>query len=93
MLFILFVLFSGCMNLLIYFVYFFSADSNLVTTPRPLSLLGRASGLSGLPGPPQGLEAVITSTRFMTLAWEAPTKDTVTITGYSVYYQQQGSER
>ena len=73
-----------------------AADSNLVTTPRPISLFGRStglSGLSGLPGPPLGLEAVITSTRFMTLAWEAPTQDTATITGYSVYYQQQGSER
>ena len=82
------------MNLLIYFVYFFSADSNLVTTPRPVSLLGRSSGLtSGRPGAPRGLEAVITSTRFITLAWEAPSSDTTDITGYSVYYQQQGSER
>jgi len=63
-------------------------------TTRPLSLLG--SGLlAGVPGPPANLQAVITSTRFITLAWEPPV--TVTqgspITGYSVFYQQQDSER
>ena len=63
-----------------------------MTSPRPVSLLGRVSGLGGLPGPPTSLEAVITSTRFITLAWQPP-ETAATITGYSVYYQQQGSER
>ena len=65
-----------------------------MTTPRPVSLLGPGPGLiTGLPSAPRGLEAVITSTRFITLAWEAPGPDTGAVTGYSVYYQQEGSER
>ena len=64
-----------------------------VTTARPLSLLGGGL-LKGVPGPPTNLEAVITSTRFLTLSWEHPADlDTEQITGYSVFYTQQGSER
>jgi hypothetical protein len=72
----------------------------VVTTPRPtLSLLGGGTGgsssvvLQGVPGPPTNLQAVITSTRFVTLTWEPPTSPGSQITGYSVFYQQEGSVR
>ena len=72
-----------------------------MSSPRPVSMLGPGPGLVSLssvagravPGPPTNLEAVITSTRFITLAWEPPSSNTAAITGYSVYYQQEGSER
>jgi len=70
------------------------ADSSLVTTTRPLSLIGGSSVvLHSVPMAPTNLEAVITSTRFITLAWEPPTTTHGPITGYSIFYQQEGSER
>lgn len=70
------------------------ADSSLVTTTRPLSLIGGSSVvLHSVPVAPTNLEAVITSTRFITLAWEPPTSTNGPITGYSIFYQQDGSER
>ena len=33
------------------------------------------------------------STRFLTLSWEAPDSTDNDITGYSVFYQEEGSER
>ena len=86
-------------NILFITVYFvFSADSVTMTTSKPLSLLGSAvpglqSMLSSLPSAPSNLEAVITSTRFITLAWEQPSANADSITGYSIFYQQEGSER
>ena len=67
-----------------------------VTTARSiLPILGGGGGGgsgSGVPGPPANLQAVITSTRFVTLSWEPPSSPTP-ITGYSVFYQQEGSVR
>ena len=65
------------------------------TTSRPV--LG-SSLLGGVPAPPTNLQAVITSTRFLTLAWEPPEPlagggGSGEITGYSVFYKQRNSER
>jgi hypothetical protein len=80
--------------ILSWFILVMTADSSLVTTTRPLSLIGGSSVvLHSVPVAPTNLEAVITSTRFITLAWEPPTSTNGPITGYSIFYQQDGSER
>lgn len=92
--------FNGfCISLFVFiilswFILVMTADSSLVTTTRPLSLLGGSSVvLQSVPAAPTNLEAVITSTRFITLAWEPPSSTNGPITGYSIFYQQDGSER
>ena len=49
--------------------------------------------LHSVPSAPSNLQALITSTRFITLAWDQPESNNLHITGYSVFYQQEGSER
>ena len=78
------------------FYFFYSAETpSGLTTTRPLTLLGSnlLSAHHSVPSAPSNLQAVITSTRFITLSWDQPTSNNLHITGYSVYYQQEGSER
>ena len=79
-----------------YILFFYSAETpSGITTTRPLTLLGSnlLPAHHSVPSAPSNLEAVITSTRFITLSWDQPTSNNLHITGYSVYYQQEGSER
>jgi neogenin len=46
-----------------------------------------------LPSAPRELKAVIVSARFVTLSWNPPEKVNGQILTYSVFYQQEGSER
>ena len=54
---------------------------------------GRRNVSAGSVGPPTDVRAMIVSTRFITLAWDQPESNNLHITGYSVFYQQEGSER
>jgi neogenin len=46
-----------------------------------------------LPSAPRELKAVIVSARFVTLSWNPPEKVNGHVLTYSVFYQQEGSER
>ncbi|XP_046984365.1 neogenin [Schistocerca americana] len=46
-----------------------------------------------VPSAPQFLEAVIVSTRFVTLSWKPPANARGEILAYSVYYRREGSQR
>ena len=79
-----------------YILFFYSAETpSGITTTRPLTLLGSnlLPALHSVPSAPSNLQAVITSTRFITLSWDPPANNNLQITGYSAYYQQEGSER
>ena len=89
--YILYFLFPVCM---FYIFFSYSAETLTgITTTRPLTLLGSNLLLHSVPSAPSNLQALITSTRFITLAWDQPESNNLHITGYSVFYQQEGSER
>ena len=46
-----------------------------------------------VPSSPGEVSAVVVSTRFITLSWAPPTVTNGPIQGYSVFYNQRGSER
>ena len=46
-----------------------------------------------LPSAPRDVEPMMVSSRFVTLRWKEPLKPNGDITGYSVLYRQEGSER
>ena len=85
------------------------SPSETTARPQLPLLGGPGVLLHSVPSSPSSLQAVITSTRyhqlhsavlkftvfcrFVTLAWEAPSSPNGPITGYSVFYQQEGSER
>ena len=48
---------------------------------------------TGTPSAPREVEALIVSSRFITLRWKEPAKTNGHIIGYSVFYRQDGSER
>lgn len=48
---------------------------------------------TGTPSAPRDVEALIVSSRFVTLRWKEPIKTSGVIVGYSVFYRQEGSER
>lgn len=45
------------------------------------------------PSSPRDVEALIVSSRFVTLRWKEPVRTNGPIIGYSVFYRQEGSER
>ncbi|XP_026287667.1 netrin receptor DCC isoform X2 [Frankliniella occidentalis] len=49
--------------------------------------------LPGTPSEPRDLEAVIVTTRFVTLRWKEPEEKNGDIDTYSVFYRQDGSQR
>lgn len=49
--------------------------------------------LDVLPGPPRDLKAPVVEARFVVLSWKPPVVNSEDIITYSVYYQQEGSER
>lgn len=49
--------------------------------------------LDVLPGPPRDLKAPLVEARFVVLSWKPPIVNGEDIKTYSVYYQQEGSER
>ncbi|KAL3287322.1 hypothetical protein HHI36_001797 [Cryptolaemus montrouzieri] len=44
-------------------------------------------------GPPQDIKAPVIKARFIILSWKPPSINSEAIEGYSIYYQQDGSER
>nr|CAD7442449.1 unnamed protein product [Timema bartmani] len=48
---------------------------------------------SKVPSAPQGLKAVIVSTRFVTISWKPPAEPRGDILTYSVFHRQEGSQR
>ena len=52
-----------------------------------------ASLLHKTPSAPADVEAVIVSTRFVTLSWERPESTNGDVEGYSVFYKEAGSDR
>ena len=48
---------------------------------------------SNTPSPPLDFTAAIVSTRFITLSWSPPQMSKEPITGYSIFYRQEGSDR
>ncbi|XP_046645538.1 neogenin-like isoform X3 [Daphnia pulicaria] len=48
---------------------------------------------SSLPSAPRDVEALIVSSRFVTLRWKEPVRTNGQIIGYSIFYRQEGSER
>ena len=46
-----------------------------------------------LPSAPRDVEALIVSSRFVTLRWKEPASPNGDVIGYSVLYRQEGSER
>lgn len=49
--------------------------------------------LDVLPGPPRDLKAPLVEARFVVLSWKPPVVNGEDIKTYSVYYQQEGSDR
>lgn len=64
-------------------------------SPKPD--LGDTSGGFGdydrRPGAPKDLKAPVVEARFVVLSWKPPPRNSEDIVAYSVYYQQEGSER
>ena len=52
-----------------------------------------ASLLQNTPSAPSNVEAVIVSTRFVTLSWDRPDSTNGDVEGYSVFYKEAGSDR
>ena len=52
-----------------------------------------AAAKGSAPGAPTAVQALIVSTRFITLAWDKPDANAEGIVGYSVFYKQQESDR
>lgn len=54
---------------------------------------GSNDGSASLPSAPRDVEALIVSSRFVTLRWKEPVRTSGQIIGYSIFYRQEGSER
>jgi neogenin len=54
---------------------------------------GNNDGSTSLPSAPRDVEALIVSSRFVTLRWKEPVRTNGQIIGYSIFYRQEGSER
>ena len=52
-----------------------------------------ASLLHKTPSAPSNVDAVIVSTRFVTLSWDRPDSTNGDVEGYSVFYKEAGSDR
>ena len=52
-----------------------------------------ASLLHKTPSAPANVDAVIVSTRFVTLSWDRPDSTNGDVEGYSVFYKEAGSDR
>ncbi|XP_045029173.1 neogenin isoform X4 [Daphnia magna] len=52
-----------------------------------------SEGSASLPSAPRDVEALIVSSRFVTLRWKEPVRTNGQIIGYSIFYRQEGSER
>ena len=70
-----------------------SAPVDRQTPDQPDTLITDGSDGSLLPSAPRDVEALIVSSRFVTLRWKEPVRTNGPIVGYSVFYRQEGSER
>ncbi|XP_044744590.1 neogenin isoform X2 [Coccinella septempunctata] len=72
-------------------------QANFPTYPKPISGQHGKKTVDGDVGveigPPQDLKAPVIKARFIILSWKPPTVNSESVEGYSVYYQQEGSER
>ncbi|XP_045461534.1 neogenin isoform X4 [Harmonia axyridis] len=69
-------------------------QANLPTYPKPISGQQQAGKKDGVEiGAPQDVKAPVIKGRFIILSWKPPVGNAEDIEGYSVYYQQEGSER
>lgn len=80
-------------------------DERTVESSQPDSFITDGMGGSGVatvsaadpvsvtPSAPRDVEALIVSSRFVTLRWKEPIRTNGPVIGYSVFYRQEGSER
>ncbi len=70
-----------------------SDDGAAPESSQPDSFMTDGSDGSLLPSAPRDVEALIVSSRFVTLRWKEPVRTNGPVIGYSVFYRQEGSER
>uniref|UniRef100_T1J0I1 Neogenin n=1 Tax=Strigamia maritima TaxID=126957 RepID=T1J0I1_STRMM len=64
-----------------------------LTTPNMAATLDGFPESKDGPDAPQGLNALIVSTRFVTLSWKKPENENGKIIAYSIYYRPENSQR